>query len=66
MTDEEEREWLKNLPKDWWQNHNTTVMVADTLNRYGYFTSKDHVITFFREPRNSQRVIDELIKELSE
>jgi len=66
MKNEDDLEWLKKLPKGWWTEHGTTCLVAGTLNDYGYFVNKDQVIQFFEKPRNYQRLIDDLIKELSE
>ena len=63
MKDEEELEWLKNLPKDWWKSGDTVCSVAYTLNRYGYFADKGQVISFFEKPWHYQRAIDELIEE---
>jgi len=64
MKNEEELEWLKSLPTNWWTNHETVCLVADTFNRYGYFSSKANVISFFRKPWNYQKTINELINEL--
>jgi len=57
----DEIEYLRNLPKNWWTNQNTCVVVASTLEQYGYFDDKRHVILFFEKPWHYQTLIDELI-----
>ena len=57
-------EYLKNLPKDWWKSDVQTV--ATILDDYGCFRDTKSVIDFFEKPRKYQRDIDFLVKEFSE
>lgn len=62
----DEIEYLRNLPKNWWMNQNTCVIVASTLEQYGYFNDKRQVISFFEKPYNYQSLVDDLIRDFKD
>jgi len=53
-------EYLKNLPKDWWQSPNTVITVGRILDGYGYIVS---IWNFVERPKNYQTLIDEFVEE---
>ncbi len=55
--------YLQGLPKDWWKNHDSCVLVASTLEQYGMFSDKRTVISFFEKPHSYQTLVDELIRD---
>ena len=53
-------EYLKNLPKDWWKQPDTVILVGRTLDKYGYIHDPWQ---FMEKPRNYQALIDEFVGE---
>ena len=53
-------EFLKNLPKNWWKNTDTVILVGRTLDKYGYIHNPWH---FMEKPYNYQTLIDEFVKD---
>ncbi len=53
-------EYLKNLPKNWWKSPDTVLLVGRTLDNYGYIKDPWH---FMEKPQHYQTLIDEFVRD---
>lgn len=58
----EDIKFLKELQPNWYENHETTWLVAAVLNGFGVFKDCTEVISFFKVPWYWKITIEELIK----
>lgn len=54
--------YLKNLPKTWWDIHKHIISVGRILEEEGSFHDRLQVHAFYEKPYNYQSEIDELIE----